>query len=188
MTKQNQSSVDSEARMPTEMTSPGQQLQAARQHANLSIEHVAARLCLRLSVIEAIEADDYSSLSGMVFVRGYMRAYARLLQLDADKIIAHFNALNIEEEPAERNLWQNGAQIKQKESPVKWLILLVATCSMILMIMWWNAKRDQMINEPHPVLSEHKIPGQLEPQLSEIEKMEAHINKDTTKKKVSKHG
>jgi cytoskeleton protein RodZ len=124
--------------------SPGRKLQEVRVHAGLTIEEVASRLCLRHSVIEALEADDFTGLSGLVFARGYLRAYARLLQINADEIISAFNALGIKEDKIneQRLTWQGPkvAARSSKESPVKWLILLVATFSFILAFMWWQAK------------------------------------------------
>ncbi|MCZ7597367.1 MAG: helix-turn-helix domain-containing protein [Gammaproteobacteria bacterium] len=62
--------------------SPGMILAAARDELKWSIEDVAANLNLRVSVIEALERDDYGDLPGPTFVRGYIRAYARLLGID----------------------------------------------------------------------------------------------------------
>lgn len=67
--------------------SPGMILAAARDELKWSVEDVAANLNLRVSVIEALERDDYGDLPGPTFVRGYIRAYARLLGIDESEVV-----------------------------------------------------------------------------------------------------
>ena len=66
----------------------GQQLQKAREKAGLSTGDVAAAQHLRPSVIQAIESGDYSQIDSELFLKGYVRAYARQVGLDADAVIA----------------------------------------------------------------------------------------------------
>ena len=57
----------------------------ARQALGISPIEAADLLNLTLRTIEALEADDYESLPGRVYVNGYVRAYAKMLGLDADE-------------------------------------------------------------------------------------------------------
>jgi cytoskeleton protein RodZ len=66
----------------------GQQLQKAREKAGLSAGDVAAAQHLRPSVIQAIESGDYSQIDSELFLKGYVRAYAKQVGLDADAVIA----------------------------------------------------------------------------------------------------
>lgn len=61
---------------------PGATLAAARQAEGLSVIDVAAQMRISPRQVEAIEADRYHELPGDVFVRGFIRNYARLLKLD----------------------------------------------------------------------------------------------------------
>lgn len=61
---------------------PGSILREERERRGLGIEEVASQLRLSRRQIEALEMDDYAALPGNVFVRGFIRNYARLLQLD----------------------------------------------------------------------------------------------------------
>ncbi len=63
---------------------PGAALAAAREALNLSVAEVARQLKLSVSQIEALEAGAYEKLPGPVFVRGFIRNYARLLRLDPE--------------------------------------------------------------------------------------------------------
>lgn len=67
-------------------------LAAARLAQNLSIAEVAEQLKLSERQVEALEAGAYDKLPGPVFVRGFIRNYARLLNLDPDRVLASVNA------------------------------------------------------------------------------------------------
>jgi cytoskeleton protein RodZ len=61
---------------------PGATLAAARAATGLSIAEVAEQMRISPRQVEAIESDRYAELPGAVFVRGFVRNYARLLKLD----------------------------------------------------------------------------------------------------------
>jgi cytoskeleton protein RodZ len=83
----------SEAVLTPEMeappVSPGAQLAAAREARGLSVADIAQQLKLSPSQVEALETDDYRRLPSPVFVRGFIRNYARLVKLDAATLLAH---------------------------------------------------------------------------------------------------
>jgi cytoskeleton protein RodZ len=65
----------------------GSALSAARQRQGLSVADVARQLKLGVRQIEALEADDYKNLPRITFVRGFIRNYAKLLQIDAEPLL-----------------------------------------------------------------------------------------------------
>ena len=67
---------------------PGGALKAARVSLDISAREVAEALNLPLRVVEAMEDNDYSQLPKPVFTRGYLRSYARLLDLDPEAIVS----------------------------------------------------------------------------------------------------
>lgn len=71
-----------------QMVSPGAQLAAYRKERGWTVEQVASQLNLAPRQIVAIESDDYPSLPGMPIVRGFIRAYAKLLKVDAAPLLA----------------------------------------------------------------------------------------------------
>src|SRR3990167_4938284 len=72
---------------------PGQLLQSARQGYNLSVAEIASRLRLSEHIITNLEKDQYAQMGALAYVRGYLRAYARLVDLPADKVIQAFEHL-----------------------------------------------------------------------------------------------
>jgi len=61
---------------------PGEFLAARRNELRLTLEQVSQRLKLAPRQITAIETNDFASLPGMASVRGFIRSYAKLLELD----------------------------------------------------------------------------------------------------------
>jgi cytoskeleton protein RodZ len=66
---------------------PGLRLAEARQAQNLTPADVARQMKLSVWQVEALEAGRYDQLPGPIFVRGFIRNYARLVKLDADELL-----------------------------------------------------------------------------------------------------
>lgn len=89
--------MDSDDTLKPEVSEPaGQQLKRAREQKGLSISSVAEAQHLRPAVIQAIEDCDYEQVGTELFLKGYVRTYARQVDLDPDAVIA---TLDVELEP-----------------------------------------------------------------------------------------
>lgn len=73
---------------------PGKMLAEARARKNLTVLEVAQQLKLSATQIEALEADAYTRLPGTVFVRGFVRNYARLVDLDGEAMVGALDLPN----------------------------------------------------------------------------------------------
>jgi len=71
---------------------PGTLLREARTARGLSSAELAAELRLSEAQVDALEREEYSSLPPAPFVRGYLRSSARLLGIDADTLVAAYDA------------------------------------------------------------------------------------------------
>lgn len=67
--------------------SVGMRLSQARQAQGLSLGEMARQLKLSVKQVDALERDDYRSFPGELWVRGFLRNYAKALGLNADQII-----------------------------------------------------------------------------------------------------
>lgn len=70
-----------------EQAGVGAELARAREALGLSVAEVAQQLKFSARQIEALEQDRYESLPTGTFARGMVRAYARLLKLDAEGLV-----------------------------------------------------------------------------------------------------
>ena len=71
---------------------PGLALRMARAERGMTLEDIAARSCISLRSLAALEADDYAKLPEAVYVRGYVRRYAALLGIAAQPLIDDLDA------------------------------------------------------------------------------------------------
>jgi len=68
--------------------SVGVALRQAREQLGLSVADVANRLKFASRQIEALEEEAFARLPEMTFVRGFVRSYAKLLQLNPVPLLA----------------------------------------------------------------------------------------------------
>ena len=71
--------------------SVGEALAEARSRAGLSVDELSERTKIRGTVIRCIEQDDYDACGGDVFVRGYVRALASAVGIDARPLIREYD-------------------------------------------------------------------------------------------------
>ncbi|MEC7106723.1 MAG: RodZ domain-containing protein [Pseudomonadota bacterium] len=79
-----------------QQTTVGATLAAGREALGITQTEAADVLNLTQGTIVALEADDYDNLPGWVYASGYIRAYARMLGLDADDLVARSSAMRQE--------------------------------------------------------------------------------------------
>lgn len=74
----------------------GQYLRSERGKRGMSLEEVSVRTRIRLQTLEALERDDYPTLPAEVTVKGFLRAYARCLDLDEREVLTRYQAFAAE--------------------------------------------------------------------------------------------
>jgi len=72
---------------PAAEPGPGSMLAQLRSERSLSIGDVAQRLKYGARQIEALEAEEFGKLPGTTFVRGMIRGYAKLLDVDPQPVL-----------------------------------------------------------------------------------------------------
>ncbi len=86
------------------MASIGPQLKAAREHLGITAVEAAKRLHMRAMFVEALEREEWRTIGEPVYVRGFLRNYARLLGLDPCELVESFNASRYGERTPEAGL------------------------------------------------------------------------------------
>ncbi|WP_300608980.1 helix-turn-helix domain-containing protein, partial [Trebonia sp.] len=71
--------------------SVGEALAEARYRAGLTLDEVSERSRIREAVILSIEQDDYDACGGELYVRGYVRAIASAIGIDAQPLIREYD-------------------------------------------------------------------------------------------------
>jgi len=74
------------------MPALGERFRAAREARGLTLSDVAEHIRIRSVYLAAIEDENWSAIGAPVYIRGFLRTYARFLGLDPEEVVAEFNS------------------------------------------------------------------------------------------------
>lgn len=134
--------------------SVGQILRAARLNRGLSVEDVARQLRLSVRQIAALEEDEYSKLVSNTFLRGFVRNYAKLLQIDASPLLQQLEEL-LPSAPAQTISYQiEGIPFpsNRKQGARSFLIVGAAILALVLLIYEIYRGNEVTIDSQQPAL------------------------------------
>ena len=116
---------------------PGDRLRAERIELGLSIEDVATRMHLSVGILAAIEENNFDDITAPIFVKGYLRAYARIVSLDEDELIIQYLDYYSDEDPPINSTSNLAPEISADDAHVKWITYLVIIGLLALLAAWW---------------------------------------------------
>jgi len=119
---------------------PGAMLRAARGKRGLSRKEVAVKLRLDLGVISALEDDNYDELPEPIFVSGYLRSYAKLLDIPEDSVMDSYRPLGFEPPPVVPAV-RGKPQARSSDRMVRTITFLVVVLFIGLSLVWWWRSR-----------------------------------------------
>jgi cytoskeleton protein RodZ len=120
---------------------PGKSLGQARTDLGLSREDVARQLHLKPQHVAALEDDDYQSLPGATYVRGYLRSYAQLLGLSPEPILEAHARMVGGQQPAMLPNLSPPPQATSSHRHIRLTTYLVAAIVFGLALVWWQGGR-----------------------------------------------
>lgn len=83
------------------MGSFGDKLKREREMRGVTLDEISESTKIARRHLEALESEDFASLPGGVFNKGFVRAYARFIGIDEDQAVADYSAVNEEASPPE---------------------------------------------------------------------------------------
>lgn len=120
---------------------PGKRLIAAREANGLSREDVASQLRLNVRLITALEEDDYDALPGQTFISGYLRSYARLLDLPEDSFVAP--VLDSYQPPLVQPS-RKSKEISSSDGIARLATYLIIGVMIASVSMWWLGRQEEI--------------------------------------------
>ncbi len=125
----------------------GARLKAGREAKNLAVIDVAAKLKLTSRQVEALESEDLSHLPSEVFVRGFVRNYARLVEVDADNLIT---PVDVQAAVAETITAPSAGVTFTNSGLRRWVVLPVAALVLFLVLVavlyhWLRQGEDSLV-------------------------------------------
>jgi cytoskeleton protein RodZ len=123
---------------PQEVTLPGQLLAKARQEAGLSLEEVSEQLKIPLSVLKNIESDAAYDTLPEAFVRGYIRAYAKKVNVDESLVLQKKETTGaIDTSGLEMQSFSRRTKRKALERRLTIASWIIAIVLVIALVIWW---------------------------------------------------
>ena len=107
----------------------GQYLQAIRTEKRISLETVSEETRIRLETLMQIEQEDHENLPDEVFVKGFLRAYAKAIGANGDEAIRRYR----QRLAVYRKVSQSEAELLRSARRF-WLRLLLSLSAMALLI------------------------------------------------------
>jgi len=133
------------------MGSFGERLRREREMRGVTLDEISSSTKIARRHLEALESENFDSLPGGVFNRGFVRAYARFLGIDEEQAVADYVAASGELSQAEPAFPleippESKAKLNPRRSSLPLLLALLALV-IVLAIFWSRNKRQPEANE-----------------------------------------
>jgi cytoskeleton protein RodZ len=125
----------------------GERLRREREMRGISLNEISESTKISRRHLESLENEDFDSLPGGVFNRGFVRAYARFVGINEEQAVADYNAVCNEPEPVPDQFplevhIKPDRELNPKRSPLP-LILAVAALVGFIVIVWARSRSHQ---------------------------------------------
>lgn len=137
----------------------GEVLCAARKAKKLSEQDVSNSLRISPKQISDIENNDFSTLPQPMITRGFIRNYARLLEIDAEPLLDSYRARMPDKTPKSLAVQSSMNQVVSGKESQSWLKYILGSILILLFLLAWFFYIDYM---PKPA----KAPVEKTPEVS----------------------
>jgi|SRR5690242_10926978 cytoskeleton protein RodZ len=115
----------------------GEVLRREREMRGVSRDEVCAATRISNRFLEALETEQWATLPGGIFNRGFVRAVARFLGLDEDDLLAEYDLAMIEQRSRPEALLSPPLPPPSTKTPQRHRFVLGTACVAILLGMGW---------------------------------------------------
>ncbi len=138
--EENQQELSDDRR--SDWSSPGEKLKKLREERGLSHHRVAEALHMTAHYVKSLESDQYEKLPGKTFVKGYFKAYARLLDADVDEVMQCYEQYVSALEETQENEAEEIRAKKVYDQNIRWMICAAVIILLVISISWWVSRED----------------------------------------------
>lgn len=153
-----------------EKQSPGQILVSARQALNIDLADLADQIKVPLHVLEDIEKDRIPKNLPETFVRGYIRSYAKKVNVAEELVLPQVETIGVVYDEPDKDMQSFSRRNKRKAvekrlSLISWVFGVVL---IIALIIWWMQDNQYSDFAPvagsddHIVVAAHEVKTELE--------------------------
>jgi cytoskeletal protein RodZ len=111
------------------MASVGQYLREKREERRMSVAEIARATRVPVSSVERIESDQFDELPAEVFVRGFLKSYAKAVGVPEDEVLARYTS-------SRRVAWVTPLPLPSAVKPARGRRVGVAVAFVLLLILF----------------------------------------------------
>lgn len=117
----------------------GSILKHQREALALSHEDIAHKLNLRLSIVKALEEDDYNVGLPMPYIIGYLKNYLRLLEINSPEATVLIDNLRQSEPPGQH---RGTSAVDTNTKPINLYLAACITVAILSLALWFFLSND----------------------------------------------
>lgn len=135
----------------SEFASLGERLLAAREAKKLTLQDVSDSLRFSVKQISALERGDYDALPDAMITRGFIRNYARFVEIDAEPLLTSYRVYVPDQLPGTLSMESLMHEVMPGKDSQPWLQYILGSIVVLLFLLAWFFYMDYM---PKPVSAE----------------------------------
>ncbi len=137
----------------------GDYLKQARKKKGVSLEQIASRTKIQEHHLLALESEDFDNLPAKVFAKGFVRSYAKALDLDEDDALQRFldASRTFYDQPHPEEAERTHVQVTLEAPPrqgVNWSLVFGALVAIVALAIWYGFPKQQgtevVLSDPEP--------------------------------------
>lgn len=163
---------DPNAAEETNIASVGEVLKSAREAQQLDIDDVCSYLRLSRRQVIALENNDFAVLPESTITRGFIRNYARMLDLDAEPLLEAYRGFASSHHPRPITIQSENILIPGNDKR-SWMMYILASVLIVLLVTAWVIYVDYIPKKSTaevavPIVAEQELVTQQEMTVGEV--------------------
>lgn len=132
---------------------PGAILKEAREIRGLSEQQVADKLNFRLRLVQNIEVDIFDRSLPEAFNRGYLKSYAKLVNIPETVVLNSYDQLaEVQNQCAGMQSFSKGTEKQAEHKLLMWITYLILAIFLTATVVWWIQTPSE---QPEPIEAEN---------------------------------
>lgn len=131
---------------------PGAILKEARETGGLTEQQVADKLNFRLRLVQNIEVDIFDRSLPEAFNRGYLKSYAKLVNISETVVLNSYDQLaEVQSQCASMQSFSKGTEKQAEHKLLMWITYLILAIFLTATVVWWLQTPSE---QPEPIEAE----------------------------------
>ena len=131
---------------------PGAILKEARETGGLTEQQVADKLNFRLRLVQNIEVDIFDRSLPEAFNRGYLKSYAKLVNISETVVLNSYDQLaEVQSQCAGMQSFSKGTEKQAEHKLLMWITYLILAIFLTATVVWWLQTPSE---QPEPIEAE----------------------------------